>query len=86
MALYVDKFTGLADEDILIRDTSAHELLDAGNGNETVVSSGTMQRIYKCALSYYKHNNDLVYMHKPNPAYNYETGRQADGRAYLSSV
>ena len=82
MALYVDKFTGLADEDILIRDTSAHELLDAGNGNETVVSSGTMQRIYKCALSYYKHNNDLVYMHKPSADYNYETGRQADGRYY----
>lgn len=46
------------------------------------VNAGTLARLYDVMDSYRKHNNDLVYMHKPSAEFNYATGLQADGSYY----
>lgn len=46
------------------------------------LNSGTLARMYDVIDTYRKHNSDLVYMHKPNPQFNYGTGEQSNGKFY----
>ena len=50
------------------------------------INAGTLQRLYDVMLSYCRHNNDLVYMHKCSSAYDYHTGLQDDGKYYGNSA
>lgn len=46
------------------------------------IPTGTLQKLYANILTFVTHNDDIVYMHKPNATYNYATGLQADGHYY----
>ena len=49
------------------------------------IDAGTLSRIYDVVLSYYRHNNDLVYMHKCSALFDYHEGLQSDGHWYGNS-